>query len=99
MTSDFTIGSLMEVVRKLDYVQQYKVCYSFYDEIINYPQFDENKHCLRFDDIYESINANWLEEDKDKIQQCVEVMLDALRDMEMKAPATFQKIVSKIIKM
>ena len=64
MTSDFTIGSLMEVVRKLDYVQQYKVCYSFYDEIINYPQFDENKHCLRFDDIYESINVDWLEEEK-----------------------------------
>ena len=55
--------------------------------------------CLWFDDIYESINADWLEEEKDKIQQCVEVMLDALRDMEMKAPATFQKIVSKIIKM
>ncbi len=54
---------------------------------------------MRFDDIYESINADWLEEEKDKIQQCVEVMLDALRDMEMKAPATFQKIVSKIIKM
>jgi preprotein translocase subunit SecF len=53
MTSDFTIGSLMEVV-----------CYSFYDEIINYPQFDENKHCLRFDDIYESINVDWLEEEK-----------------------------------
>ena len=33
------------------------------------------------------------------IQQCVEVMLDALRDIEHFEPATFQKIVAKIIQM
>lgn len=94
-----TSSELMEVVCKLDNKQQYKVCYAFYDQIIKYPQFDENKHCLRFDEIYESINADWLEEEKDKIQQCVEVMLDALRDIEMNEPATYKEIVAKIIQM
>lgn len=84
----------MEAVRKLDYKQQYKVCYDFYDEIIKYPQFDENKHCLKFDEIYEGINPDWLEEEKEKIQQCVEVMLDALREIEMSEPATFNEIVA-----
>lgn len=92
-----TSSELMEVVCKLDNKQQYKVCYAFYDEIIKYPQFDENKHCLRFDEIYESINSDWIEEEKGKIQQCVVVMLGALRDIEQYEPATFQKIVAQII--
>lgn len=95
----FSSDKLLKLMRVLDYTQQYKVCYAFYDEIIIYPQFDENKHCLMFDEIYEGINPNWLEEEKEKIQQCVEVMLDALRDIEMSEPATFQKIVAKIIQM
>lgn len=79
-----------------DYKGQYKVYYDFYDEIIKYPQFDENKHCLRFDEIYESINADWLEEEKDKIQQCVEVMLDALGDIEKEEPETYLEIVKNL---
>ena len=88
----------IDVVRVLDYRGQYKVCYDFYDEIIKYPQFDENKHCLKFDEIYESINPNWLDEENEKIQQCVEVMLDALRDIEQYEPATFNEIVAQIKK-
>ena len=80
-------------VSTLDYKQQYMVCYNFYDEIIKYPQFDENKYCLKFDEIYESINPDWLEEEKDKIHQCMEVMGNALRDIEQYEPAVFQKIV------
>ncbi len=93
------VGKLFAVLRGLAYKRQYKVCYDFYDEIIKYPQYDENKHCLKFDEIYESINTDWLEEDKDKIQQCVEVMLKALRDIEMSEPAIFNEIVAKIIQM
>ena len=91
-----TSSELMKNVRSLDYQQQYKVCYIFYDEIIKYPQFDENKHCLKFDEIYESINPDWLEEEKDKIEQCVEVMGEALKDIEQSYPETFQKIVTQI---
>ncbi len=50
----------MEEFCKLNDKQQYKVCYAFYDEIIKYPQFDENTHCLKFDEIYESINLDWI---------------------------------------
>ena len=92
-------GKLLESFRKLDYKQQYMVCYNFYDEIIKYPQYDENKNCLKFDEIYESINPDWLEEEKVKIQQCIEVMGNALRDIEQYEPAVFQKIVAKIIMM
>lgn len=52
--------SLMEEFCKLNDKQQYKVCYAFYDEIFKYPQFDENTHCLKFDEIYESINLDWI---------------------------------------
>lgn len=93
-----TSGKLMEAVRKLDYKQQYKVCYAFYDEIIKYPQFDGNNHCLKFDTIYENINPDWLVDEKDNVQQCVEVMLEALRDIEMSELAAFQKIGAQIMK-
>lgn len=69
-------------VRALDYKGQYKMCYAFYDEIIKYPRFDENKYYMRFDEIYESINPDWLDEEKDKIRQCVEVMCNALSEIE-----------------
>ena len=95
----YSSGELLEEVRKLDYKQQYKLCYVFYDEIIKYSQFDENKFRLKFDEIYESINPDWIDEEIEKIQQCVEVMLDALSDVEMNESATFQKIVARIIKM
>ncbi len=95
----YSSGELLEEVRKLDYKQQYKFCYVFYDEIIKYSQFDENKFRLKFDEIYESINPDWIDEEIEKIQQCVEVMLDALSDIEMNESATFQKIVARIIKM
>ena len=91
--------NFFEAIKALSYKQQYKVCFAFYDEIIKYPQYDENKNCLKFDEIYESINPDWLEEEKDKIQQCMEVMGNALRDMEQYEPAVFQKIVAKIIMM
>ena len=90
MNTYSTSWKQIDVVRVLDYRGQYKVCYAFYDEIIKYPQFDMNKHCLKFDEIYESIYPNWLEEEIEKIQQCVEVMLMALRGIEMSEPATFQ---------
>lgn len=89
----------MKVLSTLDCKEQYKICYAFYDEIIKYPQFDENKHCQKFDEIYESINPDWLEEERDKVVQCVEEMLDALRDIEMNESVTFQKIVAEIIQM
>ena len=91
-----TSGKLVVTICKQDYKGQYKVCYDFYDEIIKYPQFDENKLCLKFDEIYESINSEWLEEEKDKMQQCVEIMLEALRDIEKVDPDTFAVIAKNL---
>lgn len=95
---DFYAGDkLLELFRTLDYKQQYKACYVFYEESIKYPELDENEQCLKFDEIYESISPDWFEEEKGKIQQRVEVMLDALRDIEKEKLAIFQEIAAKIV--
>ena len=95
--ANYSCGELLAVVRKQDYKDQYNESYAFYDEIIKFPQFDDNKPCLKFDEIYESINPDWLDEEKDKIEQCVEVMMIALRDIEMKEPKTFLSIIKVLV--
>ena len=70
---------LMEAVRKRDYKNQYKICYAFYDEIIKYPQWNENEFCLFFDELYERIDSDLLDDEITKIRQCVNEMDIALR--------------------
>ena len=72
---------LMVDVRKLDYKNQYKICFAFYDEIIKYPQWDKNEFCLSFDELYERINPEMLDDEITKIRQCVNEMDNVLRWM------------------
>lgn len=88
----------MAAVRKLGYKGQYKVCYAFYDEIIKYPQCDENEFCLLFDDIYESINPEMLEDEIAKIHQCVNEMDNALREIDRHDPGTFYMLAEELTK-
>ena len=91
-------GKLMEVVRKLDYKVQYKVCSAFYDEIIKYPQWDENEFCLFFDELYERINPDMLDDEITKIRQCVNEMDNALSEIDRDDPGTFHRIAEQLAK-
>lgn len=87
---------LMEAVRKLDYKNQYKICYAFYDEIIKYPQWDENESCLLFDEIYEAIDPDMLDEEILRIRQCVNEMDNALSEMDEREPGTFCEMAEEM---
>ncbi len=87
---------LMEAVRKLDYKNQYKICYAFYDEIIKYPQWDENEFCLFFDELYERINPEMLDEEILKIRQCVNEMDNALSEIDRYDPGTFYELADEL---
>ena len=89
---------LMEAARKLDYKGQYKVCYAFYDEIIKYPQWDENEFCLLFDELYERINPEMLDDEITKIHQCVNEMDNALSEIDRYDPGTFRRIAEQLAK-
>ena len=93
-----TSGQLVETVRKLDFKGQYKVCYSFYDEIIKYPQCEENEFCLFFDELYERINPDMLDEEITKIHQCVNEMDNALSEIDRYDPGTFLRIAEQLAK-
>ena len=93
-----TSGQLIEEVRKLDYKGQYKVCYAFYDEIIKYPQWDENEFCLLFDELYERINPEMLDDEITKIRQCVNEMDNALSEIDRYDPGTFRRIAEQLAK-
>ena len=92
----YSCSNFMETVRKLDYKGQYMVCYAFYDEIIKYPQWDENDSCLFFDELYERINPDMLDEEITKIHQCVNEMDNALSEIDEREPATFFEIAEKL---
>ena len=93
-----TSGQLIETVRQLNYKGQYRVCYAFYDEIIKYPRWDENEFCLFFDEIYESINPEMLDEEITKIHQCVNEMDNALSEIDRYDPGTFHRIAEQLAK-
>jgi len=82
-------SELMNAVRALDYKAQYKVCYAFYDAIIKYPRWDNNRFCLLFDEIYEAIDPDILDEEILRIRQCVNEMDNVLSEMDEREPGTF----------
>lgn len=75
-------SELMAAIRALTYKEQYRVCYAFYDEIIKYPRWDNNRFGLLFDEIYESINPDMLDEEILRIRQCVNEMDNVLSEMD-----------------
>ena len=89
---------LMNAIRELDYKGQYKVCYAFYDEIIKHPRWDENRFCLLFDEIYESIDPEMLDEEITKIHQCVNEMDNALSEIDRYDLGTFHRIAEELVK-
>ena len=89
---------LMEAVRALDYQGRFRVCEAFYDAIIKYPRWDNNRFCLLFDDIYESIDPEMLDEEILKIRQCVNEMDNVLSEMDERELGTFYRIAEQLAK-
>lgn len=87
---------LMEAVRALDYQGRYRVCYAFYDAIIKYSRWDNNRFCQLFDDIYESIDPEMLDEEILKIRQCVNEMDNVLSEMDEPEPGTFCELAEEL---
>lgn len=89
-------SELMDAVRALDYRAQFKVCYAFYDAVIKYPRWDNNRFCLLFDEIYESIDPGMLDEEITKIHQCVNEMDNVLSEMDEREPGTFCEMAEEL---
>lgn len=89
-------SDLMDAVRALDHKAQYKVCYAFYDAIIKYPRWDNNRFCLLFDEIYEAIDPDALDDEILRIHQCVNEMDNALSEIDRYDPGTFYELVEEM---
>lgn len=87
---------LMEAVRALDYQGRYKVCYAFYDAIMKYPRWDNNRFCLLFDEIYEAIDPDMLDEEILRIRQSVNEMDNVLSEMDEREAGTFCEMAEEL---
>lgn len=98
-TKEFlTSNRLMEAVRALGYKQQYKVCEAFYNEIIKYPRWDNNRFGLLFDDLFESIDPKNLEEQLLRLHQCVNELDNTISEIDDYDPTTFFQIAKELEK-
>lgn len=70
----------------------------FYDAIIKYPRWDNNRFYLLFDEIYEAIDPNALDEEILRIRQCVNEMDNVLSEMDEREPGTFCEMAEEIKK-
>lgn len=89
---------LMEAVRGLDYKGKYKVCVAFYNEIIKYPRWDNNRFGLLFDDLFESIDPKNLEEELLRLHQCVNELDNTISEIDEYDPTAFFQIVKELEK-
>lgn len=98
---NYSCGSkLLEVVRNLNYLGQYKVCFTFYDEIVKYPRWHDCKFCILFDELYEAIDPDYLDESILRIHQCINEIDNILSEMDIKDPGAFfqiSRVLEKVI--
>lgn len=83
-------SELMNAIRALE------VCYVFYDSIIKYPRWDNNRFCLLLDEIYEAIDPDMLDEEILRIHQCVNEMDNVLSEMDEREPGTFCEMAGEL---
>lgn len=90
-------SELMEAVRKLDYEQQYKVCESFYQMVVNGSfSGNESEKCLDFFSNFQEIDTRILDAFQLEIHWVVNDMDNALFEIEMYNPEEFHKIAKAI---
>ena len=97
-TKFFCSCKFMEVVRALDYKGQYKACVAFYNEIIKYPRWENNRFGLLFDDLFESIDPENLEEELLRLHQCVNELDNTISEIDDYDPTTFFQIAKELEK-
>ena len=91
-------SELISAVRTLGYEGQYGVCYAFYNEIVKYPRWDNNRFGQMFDYVYESINPDMLDEEILRIRQCVNEMDNVLSEMDSRDPGAFLELADALAK-
>lgn len=91
-----TSGQLMEVVRKLDYKVQYKVCEAFFQMMIEEGFGDDNEMCLRFHDTFEEINPRFLESNLMQLHFAINDMDNAIYEIDIYEPGLFIRIARRL---
>lgn len=87
---------LMEAVRALDYQGRYRVCEAFYKMIfVGFPG-DNLPFCRLFNNLFEHIDPNCLEDYVRVIRQCVNEMDNALSEIDDHDPATFYELADEL---
>lgn len=91
-----TSGQLMEVLRKLDYKVQYKVCETFFQMMVEEGFGDDSEMCLRYHDTYEEINPRYLDDSLMQLHFAVNDMDNAIYEIDIYEPGLFVRMVEKI---
>jgi hypothetical protein len=94
--SFLTSGKLMEAVRKLDYMGQYKVCEAFFQMMVEEGFGDDSEMCLRFHDIFENIAPDYVEDYMMELHWAVNDMDNALYEIDVYEPGLFVRIADRL---
>lgn len=86
----------MEVLRKLDYKVQYKVCETFFQMMVEEGFGDDSEMCLRYHDTYEEINPRYLDDSLMQLHFAVNDMDNAIYEIDIYEPGLFVRMVEKI---
>ena len=92
---DIEMGNLRG---KCNYKGQYKVCVAFYNEIIKFPRWDNNRFGLLFDELFESINPKKPEEELLRLHQCVNELDNFIGEIDDYDSTTFFQIAKGLEK-
>lgn len=90
-----TSSELMTAVRKLDYVQQYKVCEKFY-KVLKSLHEDGRLMYQRFYESFELIDPEGLEEYMVELHWSINDMDNALYETDSYTPTKFFEIAEKL---
>ena len=86
----------MEVVRKLDYKVQYKVCEAFFQMMIEEGFGDDSEKCLIFHDTFEDINPRFLDSELKQLHFAVNDMDNAIYEIDIYEPGLFMRIARRL---
>ena len=89
----FSSSRLMEVVRSLDYKQQYKVCEAFFNLMIEKGFGDDSERCLIFHDSFLEINPRLLDRYLKEMHFLVNDFDNAIYEIDICDPSTFFHVV------
>lgn len=89
----FNSNGLMDVVRALDYKQQYKVCEAFFNLMVEEGFGDDSEKCLIFHDSFQGINPRFLDRYLKEMHFLVNDFDNAIYEIDICDPSTFFHVV------